>query len=108
MPACSRIKSAASNGASAYPVVPPTWKIDCANPRFFPAASDVILDASGCTTDDPIPDTNTANINIVKFGAYAMRIKPVIVQQRPNGKNQPTGRLSKIYPKTGCIIDDEI
>ena len=42
------------------PAEPPTWNMDCANPLLPPEASEVILEASGCMMEDPIPEINTA------------------------------------------------
>ena len=53
--------SAASNGPSAEPPLPPTWKIDCARLFLPPDASCVTLDAVGWNTDEPKPTTLTAS-----------------------------------------------
>ncbi len=52
--------TAARSGPMALPPLPPTWKMDWANPFFPPAAICAMRDASGWNIDEPHPITPTA------------------------------------------------
>ena len=58
------ITAAATSGPIALPVLPPTWKIDCAKPWRPPDASRATRDDSGWNTAEPRP-TSAAAISTV-------------------------------------------
>ena len=47
--------AAAASGPNALPVLPPTWKNDCANPYRPPEAARATREDSGWKIDDPVP-----------------------------------------------------
>jgi hypothetical protein len=52
---CGMTTAAASSGPTALPVLPPTWKIDCASPGCPPEARRAMREDSGWNTDEPVP-----------------------------------------------------
>ena len=56
--------AAVNSGPMAEPVLPPTWKVDCAVPKRPPEAMRATREASGWKVAEPIPTTAAANSNI--------------------------------------------
>ena len=61
----------------------------------------MIREASGCSTEEPIPIKNTeANIQY-RLSENAKFIKPISVKLIPIGNDHATGYLSKMIPVIG-------
>src|SRR5215831_13524407 len=103
-PAGSTI-NAASSGPSDEPVLPPTWKSDCANPCRPPDAIRATREDSGWNTADPTPTSATESSTHPKAGAMESRIRPIIERVIPAGRDHGVGRRSVYSPTTGCSND---
>lgn len=55
-----KMTRAASNGPTAEPPLPPTWKMDCAKLFLPPEANCATREAVGWKTEEPSPTTLTA------------------------------------------------
>ncbi|MNJ80216.1 hypothetical protein D3C77_785120 [compost metagenome] len=61
---CGMMMAAVSNGPRAEPVLPPTWKVDCAVPKRPPEAILATREASGWKVAEPTPTTAAATSSI--------------------------------------------
>ena len=81
-----RMLSAASNGPTAEPPLPPTWKMDCAKLFLPPEAICATRDAVGWNIEEPSPTTPTAKRISGKFPAKANNSSPARVKHMPTDK----------------------
>src|SRR5215831_12187822 len=80
---CGTTTNAASNGPDAEPMLPPTWKRDCASPYRPPAAMRATREASGWKTDEPIPMNMAANRMAGYVEARDINRRPTSVMLMP-------------------------
>ena len=88
------IMIAARSGPSDVPALPPTWKIDWANPCRPPEAMRASLEASGWKMDDPIPTRAAEQRIIGKLLALDRRSSPTSVNPMPIANEYGLGRWS--------------
>src|ERR1700761_3328553 len=94
--------SATSNGPTALPALPPSWKNDCAKP-LRPAADTIARrDDSGWKIEEPMPIIATAKRIATKPGARESITTPVKVSAIPTGSDHGLGLRSVTEPTTGC------
>ncbi|MOA25937.1 hypothetical protein D3C78_1466930 [compost metagenome] len=94
--------AAASSGPRAEPVLPPTWKVDCARPKRPPEASRAIREVSGWKVDEPMPTKADASRIIGKLPTKASITIPTNVHRVPSGNRFGVGRRSVKKPTQGC------
>ena len=94
--------AAASNGPKAEPALPPTWNVDCANPKRPPEANRAMRDVSGWKVEEPIPTSAEASRIMGKLPTNASMTIPTSVHRVPSGSRFGVGRLSVKKPTHGC------
>ncbi|MNC29279.1 hypothetical protein D3C75_775230 [compost metagenome] len=98
--------SAVIMGPRDCPALPPTWKIDWANPRCRgDAAILATRDPSGWKTAEPRPIITTAAITCQYWSAKARVSIPKKLATIPVGRSQGDGFLSVYSPTTGWRMD---
>src|ERR1700719_2544485 len=86
------IINAARSGPSEVPALPPTWKIDWANPCRPPDAMRASLEASGWKMEDPMPTRAAEQRIIGKLPALDSSSKPTSVKPMPVANEYGLGR----------------
>ena len=84
----------------AEPVLPPTWKKDCAKPCFPPEAIRATRDDSGWKTAEPMPMSAAARSSKGKVGAIAEQ------QQADEGEDHADGKGVGHGLAVGVMADD--
>ena len=99
---CGMTTAAASSGPTALPVLPPTWKIDCASPGCPPEARRAMREDSGWNTDEPVPTRAAATSTVAKLGATDSSSRPHSVEPMPKASECGLGCRSVYRPTSGC------
>ena len=97
---CGSTMKAASKGPMAWPALPPTWKIDCANPCWPPDASRATRELSGWNTDEPMPPIPLHHIPKASFNVSLDPARTFAMTRLP------MHRLRAVRRATGTTLND--